>query len=255
MQQCEISQLKTFFPCVCSTSVGSKASSPVQTRAWEDCRREARQIESDLEAKISAFAKFCSGYEGSYRSKGETGLATDQLAHSKAIEIEDLLGRLSDVNDSLSSSLSGAADSRSHTLARHRDILHDYTQEFRRLQLALGAARDRADLLAGTSDSSPLQVSIQIATGLLLRERGNLQNTHSAMDDVLGQAQAVAGGLGEQRRIFDNVGLKLENVVARFPLVSGLLSAIRRKKNKDTIILSAVVIACSLALLLYWWNK
>ncbi len=54
-----------------------------------------------------------------------------QLAHSKAIEIEDLLGRLSDVNDSLSSSLSGAADSRSHTLARHRDILHDYTQVHR----------------------------------------------------------------------------------------------------------------------------
>lgn len=52
------------------------------------------------------------------------------------------------------------------------------------------------------------------------------------MDDVLGQAQAVAGALGEQRRIFDNVGLKLENVAARFPLVSGLLNAIRRKKNK-----------------------
>lgn len=52
------------------------------------------------------------------------------------------------------------------------------------------------------------------------------------MDDVLGQAQAVAGGLGEQRRIFDNVGIKLENVAARFPLVGGLLNAIRRKKNK-----------------------
>ena len=51
-----------------------------------------------------------------------------QLSHSKAMEIEELLGRLSDVNDSLSSSLSGAGDPRSHTLARHRDILHDYTQ-------------------------------------------------------------------------------------------------------------------------------
>lgn len=50
------------------------------------------------------------------------------MSHSKAMEIEDLLGRLSDVNDSLSSSLSGASDPRSHTLARHRDILHDYTQ-------------------------------------------------------------------------------------------------------------------------------
>ena len=51
-----------------------------------------------------------------------------QMSHSKAMEIEDLLGRLSDVNNSLSSSLSGASDPRSHTLARHRDILHDYTQ-------------------------------------------------------------------------------------------------------------------------------
>jgi hypothetical protein len=127
------------------------------------------------------------------------------------MEIEDLLGRLSDVNDSLSSCLSGTGDPRSHTLARHRDILHDYTQvpsqhqrfltlmklsfghtlaslatneqstlqpgslasccirclscwdqcatqEFRRLQAALGAARDRAELFAGASETSPLQV-------------------------------------------------------------------------------------------------
>ncbi len=32
-------------------------------------------------------------------------------------------------------------------------------QEFRRLQSALGAARDRAELFAGSSDASPLQVT------------------------------------------------------------------------------------------------
>jgi Golgi SNAP receptor complex protein 1 len=150
-----------------------------------------------------------------------------QLAHAKVEEIEDLLGRLSDVNDSLSSTLSGAGDPRAHTLARHRDILHDYmqasshsscpgrqhgqhakylllclltstrtshttgprpltevvrrdAQEFRRLQAALGAARDRAELFAGSSESSPLQQGAS-STGLLLRERGNLQNTNSAV--------------------------------------------------------------------------
>jgi hypothetical protein len=51
-----------------------------------------------------------------------------QLAHSKAAEIEGLLGRLSDANDNMSSALSGASDVRSHTLARHRDILHDFNQ-------------------------------------------------------------------------------------------------------------------------------
>ena len=135
-----------------------------------------------------------------------------QLAHAKGEEIEDLLGRLSDVNDSLSSILTGAGDPRSHTLARHRDILHDYTQvrrafegpmhdccskpsttvtgllmcafvnmqEVRRLQAALGAARDRAELFAGSGESSPLQQGTS-STGLLLRERGNLQNTNTAV--------------------------------------------------------------------------
>jgi len=52
------------------------------------------------------------------------------------------------------------------------------------------------------------------------------------MDEVLGQAQAVAGNLGQQGRIFENIGSKLENVASKFPMVSGLLNAIRRKKSK-----------------------
>ncbi|CAL5227829.1 g10857 [Coccomyxa viridis] len=236
-----------------TSGMASKSASPLQGRAWEDFRREARQIESELEAKTSAFAKLCSGYDGAYTGRGESGLAAEQLSHSKAMEIEDLLGRLSDVNDGLSSSLSGASDPRSHTLARHRDILHDYTQEFRRLQSALGAARDRAELFAGSSDASPLQSSS--SAGLLLRERGNLQNSHTAIEDVLGQASAVSANLKDQRGILGNVGSKLENVATRFPVVTGLLNAIRRRKNRDTLIISAVVVVCTLFILIYWWNK
>lgn len=39
---------------------------------------QARQIESELEAKTSAFAKLCSGYDGTYTSRGESGLAAEQ---------------------------------------------------------------------------------------------------------------------------------------------------------------------------------
>lgn len=51
-----------------------------------------------------------------------------QLAQSKAAELEDLLQRLSDLNDEMSGLTGGSTDSRSHTLARHRDILQDFTQ-------------------------------------------------------------------------------------------------------------------------------
>ena len=51
-----------------------------------------------------------------------------QLAAAKGSEIEELLGRLSDVNDEMGSALSGAGDSRAHTLARHREIMVELTQ-------------------------------------------------------------------------------------------------------------------------------
>lgn len=51
-----------------------------------------------------------------------------QLAAAKGSEMEELLGRLSDVNDEMGSALSGAGDSRSHTLARHREIMVELTQ-------------------------------------------------------------------------------------------------------------------------------
>lgn len=52
------------------------------------------------------------------------------------------------------------------------------------------------------------------------------------LDDVIGQAQAVSTNLGEQRRIFENIGSKLVNVSSKFPVVNGVMNAIRRKKNK-----------------------
>ena len=43
-------------------------------------------------------------------------------------ELEKLLSQLSDVNDGMKGTLGSRRDARSHTLTRHRDILHDYQQ-------------------------------------------------------------------------------------------------------------------------------
>ena len=44
------------------------------------CDMQARQIESELEAKTNAFAKLCSGYDGAYTARGESGLAAEQVS-------------------------------------------------------------------------------------------------------------------------------------------------------------------------------
>ena len=50
----------------------------------------------------------------------------------------------------------GGSDARAHTLTRHRDVLLEYTQEFRRLESMMGAARDRAELLGSMEEGAPL---------------------------------------------------------------------------------------------------
>ncbi|EFN59854.1 hypothetical protein CHLNCDRAFT_133637 [Chlorella variabilis] len=271
-------------------------------KAWDDLRREARKMESELDIKIAAYGKLCSNYEYGY-SKGESGMATDQarrpadaaapaalkqqlllalllplplplsrryrhptcLLQTKCGEIERLLARLSDANDGMRSTLSGGADSRSHTLARHRDILHDFQQagaqgeeargEFRRLQSMVGAARDRLDLLGGAAASQHAGLQSQGNAGLLLRERGMLASTNAALDEVMGTAQAVSSGLGQQRGMFEGISGKMSSLGNKFPVVNTLMNAIRRRKNRDNLILAAVVAACTLFILVYWWNK
>eukprot|EP00887_Chlorella_sp_A99_P003875 scaffold11.g3875.t1 len=192
-------------------------------RQWEDLRREARKIEGELDVKIAAYGKLVSSFEYGY-TKGESGLATDQMLQTKGSEIERLVARLSD--------------------------------EYRRLSSIMGAARDRADLLGGAgggAGANPL--AVQGSSGLLLRERGLLASAHSAMDEVMGTATAVNTGLGQQRSVLEGIGGKLMSVGAKFPVVNSLMNAIRRRKNRDNLIIAGVVAACLLFTLIYWANK
>ena len=52
------------------------------------------------------------------------------------------------------------------------------------------------------------------------------------LDEVMGTANAVAGRVGEQSRIFENIGNKVLAVGAKFPAINGIINAVRRKKSK-----------------------
>ena len=108
------------------------------------------------------------------------------------------------------------------------------------------------------------------------------------LDEVMGTATAVAGKVGEQGRIFDNIGNKVLAVGAKFPAINGVINAVRRKKSKvgllvlmytvedllshcvqvqlvaaiisclalqDTIILASVISVCTVFILIYWISK
>lgn len=75
------------------------------------------------------------------------------MSESLADEIESLLKKLCIVNDrmtEISASTPGLLTREAqHTLQRHRDILKDYSQEFKKTQNNLRSRREREELLQG----------------------------------------------------------------------------------------------------------
>lgn len=213
--------------------------------SWDSLRREARKLENELDMKLASYGK--------------------QYGEPHGSEIEVLIDRLQAVNASLQ------ADARAHpsgnhgVLAqRHADILQDYSMEYKRLVSNGRALGGRLELLGGDRGAAGAGVGGRSATssgnvntstqGLLLRERGTLDRAHSGIDTVVQQAYSVASGLGRQRDIFSSVDGRLGQLGSKFPVMNSMLNAIRRKKNRDTLVLSGVGGVLTFLMFVYWWQ-
>ncbi|CAN1188782.1 Golgi SNAP receptor complex member 1-2 [Linum perenne] len=232
----------------------------LQESGWEELRREARKVEGDLDVKLSSYAKL--GVRFTQAGSVETGSPTVGSVRSwKSVEMEiqSLLEKLLDINDSMSRCAESASQTTSvnQKLARHRDILHEYTQEFRRIKGNINSMKEHAELLSSVRDD----ISEYKASGSssprvqLLRERASIHGSISHIDDVISQAQATRAVLGSQRSFFGEVQGKVKHLSDKFPVIRGLLGSIRRRRSRDTLILSAVIGACSLFLIIYWLSK
>ncbi|WOG88500.1 hypothetical protein DCAR_0207735 [Daucus carota subsp. sativus] len=228
----------------------------LQESGWEELRKEARKIEGDLDVKLSSYAKLGARYTQS----GYVDTASPTAGRSwqsTEMEIQSLLEKLLDVNDSMSRCAASSAPTTSVTqkLARHRDILHEFTQEFRRIKGNILSMKEHAELLTSVREDISEYKSSGSPRMQLLRERAAIHGSISHMDEVISQAQTTRAVLGSQRAMFGDVQGKVKQLGEKFPIVRGLIGSIRRKRSRDTLILAAVIAACTLFLIIYWLSK
>jgi Golgi SNAP receptor complex protein 1 len=136
-----------------SGDAAAAAALELQESGWEELRREARKLEGDLDVKLSSYARLAA--RSSSAASGAASPSADGSSwKSMEFEILSLLGKLQDVNDAMSRCAASTAPttSVSQKLARHRDILHEFTQEFRRTRGNLSSMREHADLLSSVRD-------------------------------------------------------------------------------------------------------
>jgi Golgi SNAP receptor complex protein 1 len=199
--------------------------------SWEKLRKEARKIEGDLDVKLSSYNKL-RGMLAHGGSGGEA-MGGDGSWKSMEMEIESSLEKLVDINDAMSQCVAAAVSTTSVTqkLARHHDILHEFTQEFQRTRNNMSSTRKHAELLTSVrNDVSEYKASGSLSPGpSLLRERGAIHGSIFQVDEVISQAQATKGALAAQHSAFMEIQGKLKQLGDRFPLIHSLLGQLLGK--------------------------
>eukprot|EP00268_Persea_americana_P058389 TRINITY_DN7057_c0_g3_i3.p1 TRINITY_DN7057_c0_g3~~TRINITY_DN7057_c0_g3_i3.p1 ORF type:complete len:221 (-),score=46.31 TRINITY_DN7057_c0_g3_i3:1517-2179(-) len=215
--------------------------------SWDALRKQARKLEAQLDEQMSSYRRLVATKADGSENDLESGI--DQLLKQLQQVISHMQAWVS----------SGGSEIFSHTLTRHQEILHDLTQEFYRLRSSLRAKREHASLLQDFGDFDRARVDLEENGGFegqaLLKEQAAVSRSTGQMDTVISQAQSTLGSLVLQRSTFSGINSKISNVSSRLPSVNHILSAIKRRKSMDTIILSLVASVCTFLILIYWLTK
>ncbi|XP_061461013.1 Golgi SNAP receptor complex member 1 isoform X3 [Rhineura floridana] len=229
---------------------------------WEDLRKQARQLENELDLKLVSFSKLCTSYSHNSSREGRrdryssdttpllNGSSQDRMFETMAVEIEQLLGKLTGINDKMAEYANSAGvpslnAALMHTLQRHRDILQDYTHEFHKTKTNFLAVRERENLMGSVrkdieSYKSGCGVNNR-RTELFLKEHEHLRNI----------AMATKENMTSQRGMMKSIQSKMNTLANRFPAVNNLIQRINLRKRRDSLILGGVIGICTILLLLY----
>ncbi|KAK9536480.1 hypothetical protein VZT92_006255 [Zoarces viviparus] len=238
---------------------------------WEDLRKQARQLENELDLKLVSFSKLCTSYSSSSSRDQRTrdsrsdsvGSSHDNMLVAMTTELEQLLAGLTAVNDKMAeyTNTPGASSHNAalmHTLQRHRDILQDYTLEFHKTKSNFFSLREREDLLGSVHrDIESYKSSAGVnnrRTELILKEHEHLRNSDSLIDNAISIAIATKENITFQRGILKSIQTRVTTLANRFPAINGLIQKINLRKRRDSLVLGGVIGVCTILLLLYTFH-
>ncbi|XP_077995428.1 Golgi SNAP receptor complex member 1-like isoform X2 [Glandiceps talaboti] len=176
-----------------------------------------------------------------------------------AMEIEQLLAKLTAVNDKMADytscmALSAPSAALIHTLQRHRDILQDNTHEFHKTKANITKYKEREDLLGSVRreiDTYKSSSGLNRRTDLYLKENEHIRNSDRLADDTISVAIAAKENLMSQRTTLKKISSGMSSILNRFPIINSLVQRINLRKRRDSIILGSVIAVCIILILLY----
>lgn len=220
---------------------------------WEDLRKQARQLENDIDAKLVSFSKLGFNPRSSQSSADELPLLDEEhIFENMTSEIEALLSKLSIINEGMSGiQANGAA--MLHTMQRHKEILKDYKLEFVKIQNNFTSRKDRKDLLGSVrKDINNYRSGNNLnRRDMYLKENQHIHNSDHLINDQISIAIETRDHLVSQRQVFKRIQTRFNDLSNRFPAVNNLIQKISIRKRRDSLILGLLVALCTFLMLLY----
>ncbi|XP_064552877.1 Golgi SNAP receptor complex member 1 [Drosophila montana] len=226
--------------------------------SYDVLRKQARTLENEIDLKLVAFSKIGAGSSGlsSNSSAADTSpLLGEHVFDSLSAEIEQMLEKLSTLNESMSE-LPATGSAAMHTLQRHREILQGYRQEFNKICANHTMRIEREELLRGSglATSGSPSISGLSRREMYMKESGHLSSSSNMVNDQINIAIETRDNLHAQRQAFKRLQTRFNDISNRFPLISSLIQRINIKKRRDSLILGAVIGFCVILLLIYAFN-
>ncbi|CAH1114992.1 unnamed protein product [Psylliodes chrysocephalus] len=218
--------------------------------SYEDLRKQARQLENEIDLKLVAFSKLGAGIKTPNASHPDTIplLSGDDTFEAMSIEIEELLTKLSNINERLSEQpVTGAA--MMHTLQRHKDILADLSRDYRKTNSLRESQRQREDLLRGSESFRADGVNNR--RDIYLKENQHVHNSDRLVNEQISIAMETREHLTTQRQTFKRLQTRFNDISNRYPVINSLIQRINIRKRRDSIILGLVVSFCTIIMLIY----
>uniref|UniRef100_A0A8C5Q591 Golgi SNAP receptor complex member 1 n=1 Tax=Leptobrachium leishanense TaxID=445787 RepID=A0A8C5Q591_9ANUR len=223
-------------------------------------RKQARQLENELDLKLVSFSKLCTSYSHSSAREGRrdryssdttpllNGSSQDHMFETMAVEIEQLLTKVLVRTHPATSLLAFLV----HPEARQPS---DYTHEFHKTKTNFQAIREREDLLGSVrKDIESYKTGSGVnnrRTELFLKEHEHLRSSDRLIEETISIAMATKENMTSQRGILKSIQSRMNTLANRFPAVNSLIQRINLRKRRDSLILGSVIGICTILLLLY----
>ncbi|GJQ83462.1 Gos28 [Trypoxylus dichotomus] len=211
--------------------------------SYEDLRKQARHLENDIDLKLVAFSKLGAGINTPHSHNAPDTvplLSEEDTFEAMGLEIEQLLGKLTQINERMSEQpVSGAA--MLHILRRHKDILADLSRDFRKINSQHLVRREREQLLRSNKQDNFRPEGVNRREQYTLKESTHLYNSDRLVNDQISIAMETREHLTNQRQTFKKMQTRFNDISNRFPMLNSLIQRINIRKRRDSIIIGLVV--------------